>query len=131
MQETCNWYRNQVSKADINISAQWNAHEQTIRHLLVVRDPLTIVTTSFDNKVSLWDFAGNSKGGLYQGHSSLCTIEQLQKDFPKSIFSQFKFRTNLQNQHRSMISLANTIIEKNKYKRELYPLSPTNYSYSP
>jgi WD40 repeat protein len=63
-----------LQKGDVTLVKQWRAHNDAIRSMKLVNDPISVirgfVTTSFDKKVCVWDGAGNSLGHLQQGRTA-------------------------------------------------------------
>jgi WD40 repeat protein len=49
-----------------DLQVRFRAHTESISAMIIVDEPATIVTASFDCQVRLWDFGGHSRGGLHQ-----------------------------------------------------------------
>eukprot|EP01083_Nonionella_stella_P103448 295393_1 len=77
-----------LESGDITLSASWNAHTDSIRHICFISDPPSIMSCSFDANVHLWSPTGKLYGTLQQGRVAGNTMESFKPakwDFPISM----------------------------------------------
>ena len=77
-----------LKPTDISVLRYWDAHTEAVRHIEVVVNPPTIITSSFDCKVRLWTFHGEMLGALHQAHTAKESIAELSTN-PRYVSSRF------------------------------------------